>query len=626
MALIVHQRRAPLSEFASVCEQCGAPAALRCGNRVCGARYCSNACVVAHWFGGGHKEVCEALAEWVPAESQPLELGDFTQEEIGGLISRLRGRDDSANEPSEGGLFSRLANRYAPKEDESPGVVKRLLGVLARGDDDGDGDIDNDNDPSGDKRLLTDVDKLRQLRSNAKTARETGKAEDLWKDTNGGKVTEVLKQMREVTRLAKDRKLDAAKPLANIKRAGSSFDLVKRFFAKVTLAGFKITFAGGKIAAGTGAETATVVGIPLDTLIDAIAIVLDVMIFAATVLEAIYGIIRSFIEIKNSLLAILSFSGGPRGVQRAVDNIFDSLEKIGQKKRAQQFIGSIIELFDRFIRWGAPIIGSVIGLAIPYDASIVGRVIEFFLYPIKFFITKGWLLLLAIWDVMPHSWQDIISDKDKLNALLVSFVDLIKRLFPVDEGETWKTRLVDKARSVSLNIAKLHPLVVVGVMPRDKLEIGADQLARFAKKGITYTDTLVTKWIDNLVIPNIDKITTTIQAALGLGFGFIYMLYAYTPEGTRKKLNISTAPAASSIDAIAAHLCESETARQVFLCDVDQRLHEIRQIMSEMPTKEGMKFLVVCTAIGVPLDPSAPNMGVPAVGASNFQLHRKLLF
>jgi hypothetical protein len=357
-----------------------------------------------------------------------------------------------------------------------------------------------------------------------------------------------------------------------------------------------------------------------------VAIALDVMIFASTVLEAVYGIVRGFVEIKDNLTVLLTFRGGLTGVQAAVDGIFELLDRLGLKRRAQQFMGSIIELFDRFIRWGAPVIGSVIGTAIPYDASATGRVIEFFLYPIKFFITRGWLLLIRAWNMLRSEWQEMIADRDKWNGLLLSLVDLIKRLFPGNTDASWKSRLIDKARDIGLGSARLNPLVVVGVVKRDKLDEAVIKAAEMSKKVSGYVDTVVSRWIDTLVIPNIERITATVQAAMGLGFGFIYMLYAYTPDGTRKKLGIATVAISLDVSALSAHLARSPDARSAFIADTDRRLHEIRAAMCATPSDAAMQFIAVCAQVGVPLDVSAPHFACPALASRNFELHRRAIF
>lgn len=632
MALTTTTRlSSPWSALAHVCEWCGKEAQLQCGNRVCGARYCNRECQTNDWR-NGHRDVCKATLKWVQLPrtdaddvGAPLDL-DVSQAQINGLFSKLLGRDDPASQKkdnNDGGLFSRLAGRYKV-DSEHDTVVSKVLATVKRGDDDGDGTIDNDKDEAAEPKLLTDVNNLKQLRSNARTAKESGDAEDLWKETKGGAVTSILGEMREITRAAKNRDLDVVKPLAKIGRADSSFALAKRFMAKIAIAGFKVTFAGGKVAAGTVAATATVVGIPLDTLIDAIAIVLDVLLFASTVLESMYGLIRGFVEIKDNLAGLLTFAGGPPGVQANVDNLFGVLQSLGLEKRAKQFMGSIGELFGRFIQWGAPVIGSVIGLAIPYDASITGRVIEYFLYPIKWFITKGWLLIRKIWDLLHESWQQVIQDKEKWNEMLAAFIDLIKRLFP-DEGESWKTRLIDKSTRMGINLSRVHPLVVVGVLKHDRLDQSLSNAADLSKRGVQYTDKLINGWIDDLVIPNIDKITTVVQAALGMGFGFIYMLYAYTPSGIRKKLGISAVTPTTTAAAIGAHMSQDADVWRRFVGDTDQRLHEIRQIMCQVPTEDGSAYIMLCVMAGVPVDLEAPNMNVPAVDRLNWDLHRRWL-
>lgn len=579
--------RAPLTELAHVCWQCGAEAKWICGNRVCGAQYCSVECQRLHWT-SGHGTVCKALLQWIPGRDY-----DTTAEPVEGIVDFLRGK--SAKSEDDPNALQRLVSRYDVPEDKSSGVFTKLSTLLknkdtAAADDDG-----------TEKRLLDSTDDVKRLRASKKTADATESAEETWKRKSGGAMTEVLHQMRDITKQAKDRKLDTVKPLESMNGPLSSTDLVKRFMTKVAIAGFKVGFASAKVAAGSGAETATVVGIPLDTLIDAIAVALDVMIFAATVMESIYGIIRSFVEIKDHLVMLLTFSGGPPGVQAAVDALMGVLAKLGLKGRAEQFMGSIVELFERFIRWVAPVIGSVIGLAIPYDASITGRVIEFFLYPVRFFISEGWLLISKTWDLLPESWQAILSSRERWNELLVAFVDMIKRLFPSGDGDTWKSRLIDKAKHAGIKIFNVHPLVVVGVISRERVDKSLSNVFDTSKKVSNYVDRTVSSWIDNLVIPNIDKISVLVQAALGLGFGFIYMLHAYTPDGTRKKLGIA-APLDSPTTAvhIALHLSTDATARDRFVLDPEARQREMLSILSQpQPTLNEMQFLAVCSQLGL---------------------------
>ena len=576
--------RAPLAVFARVCEHCGHEAGYNCGNRVCGARYCSIECQRADWL-NGHRKVCKRLLAWMPVvdDTEPVE----------GILDALRGRKKDEDESASRGPLGKLVDSYKVPEDKSTGVFSSLMTMIN----------ENKKPDATPPVVLQDTGDVKKMTASDKTKDASESAESSWKRTKGGAMTSILSEMKAITKDAKDRKFDSVKPLENIGDPLSSTELVKRFMTKVTLAGFKVTFAGAKVAAGAGAETATVVGIPLDTLIDAIATVLDVMIFAATVMESIYGIIRGFMEIKNHLVALLTFSGGPPGVQAAVDAIFNVLASVGLKNRAQQFMGSIVELFDRFVRWVAPVIGSVIGMVIPYDASITGRVIEFFLYPVKFFITQGWLLISKTWDLLPESWQQILVSRERWNELLISFVDILKRLFPVSaDGETWKSRLIDKAGRVGVKIINVHPLVVVGVISKERADKSISNVFEAGKKVSTYVDTIVSRWIDDLVIPNIDKITVLVQAALGLGFGFIYMLHAYTPDGTRKKLGIQSAlDTAVPVSQIIAHLAESRSARTAFACDPEARRRELLAIMQQQPPRslDAMQYAVLCIEAGV---------------------------
>lgn len=571
--------------FARVCETCGATDGVRrCAALVCGASYCSTGCQRTDWH-NGHREVCKLAQACISSRLSPATQYEWSQEDIGGLLDTIRGGS------------GRLVDRFRVKDNESGGVVSKLLDFVRGGDNDGDGQIDaGDDDGDSEGALLTRIKDVKQLRANARTAVESGKTDELWRDTKGGSISEVLKEMREVTRLAKERKLDVAKPLGQLGKAASSLDLVKRFAAKVTTYGFKVTFAGAKVYAGVGAEAGAVIGIPLDTLVDAIAIALDAAIFATTALESVYGIFRGFIEIHKHLEVLLTFAGGPPGVQAAVDALFDVLNSVGLGNRAKQFMGSIIEVFQRFILWGAPLIGSLFGL-IPYDAAIVGRVVEFFLYPVKFFISQGWPLIMRLWNLMPGSWQELILDRQRWNGLVVSFVDLLKRLFPVDDGGTWKTRLIQKATDIGLAVARVHPLVVVGVINRERLVDRTERASERLQEAVAYSDTVISGWLDNVVVPNVDKITATVQAAMGLGFGFIYMLHAYTPDGTRRKLGLLPSLSVKTpLQTIASHLQEDNDARQRLIADSDR----LQTLLLNRPTPEQQHFLMLCVYMGVP--------------------------
>ena len=62
-----------------------------------------------------------------------------------------------------------------------------------------------------------------------------------------------------------------------------------------------------------------------------------------------------------------------------------------------------------------------------------------------------------------------------------------------------------------------------------------------------------------------------------------------------------------------------------FVGDTDQRLHEIRQIMCQVPTEDGSAYIMLCVMAGVPVDLEAANMNVPAVDRRNWDLHRRWL-
>lgn len=472
----------------------------------------------------------------------------------------------------------------------------------------------------------TDLGNLRQLKANVVDASRSKNAEDLYKNTRGGALTEVLRQMKELTTAFKDRDEAKLTRLASGSDATSTVALTKRMFAKVALAGFKVSLAGAKVGAGAGAETAVIVGIPLDTLVDAISLSIDVALFASTTLTSIFNIISSFNEVKTAMISMMRFEGGPSGVAAAVDSAFDQLERLGLRGRAQKMIGSLIGLFDRFIRWGAPLIGSLIGLAIPYDAAVVGRVLEFFLYPIKLFITRGWPLIQQAWDLVPGQWQQVLTDRDRWMQVCVGGLELIKRLFPTGDQRDWKDTVIERAQKIGVTALRFHPLVIIGVVSRERLDRTAERLGDAARTVGDVVDAQVNAFIDKVVAPNLDKIITVSQAALGVGFGLLYTLYRYSPDGTRKALGLPAAVPSAGVAAVAAHLCSDSAAATRFISDTEQRQHEIRTVMCRYPTLEGLAFLSICMQLGVPIDPGADYMASPAVAARNFQLHRGLMF
>lgn len=617
------------------CVVCGAEATLLCGSTLCGAAYCGAEHQRWDWRQNAHGEVCKVVTQWGEeqrAAARPAPVMELSQEEIGGLLGRLFGtEDDDANKTAqqkndeEGGFLSRLVNRYKLKEDESDGVFDGLKNMFKLGEG---------GDPPETGRLTQNTTTLKQLKANTKTTRDTKRAEDLWRDTKGGEMTETLKEMKDLVKNAGQKSDEAAAALKKAaeagKKAGGSFAFVKRFLGKLAVAGFKVTVAGGKIGAGVGTTVADVVGVPLDTLVDAIAIALDMAIFASTILEAIYGLIRGFIEIKNNLLQMLEFSGGPPGSAAAVDSVMDALEAAGLQKRAEQFMGAIVALFERLIRWGAPLVGSVIGLAVPYDASVVGRVVEYFLYPIRWFISKGWLLLNKVWSLLPDSWQAFITDKDRWTEMLVSLAELLKRLFPIaEEEETWKRKLITTLGKAQIQVARVHPLVIVGVLDREKVTDTSRKVQEKTIEAVEYVDTYVNRWIDTTLIPNLPKIPIIIHAAMGLSCAFVYALYAYTPQGVRRKIGLPTKGGTQSVGAalcdFRAHLAEDAETRARWTRAVEQRQHEIRQIMCDLPSAQGMTFILICIEAGIPLDANAPYMGVPALGAANFAFYQRAL-
>lgn len=537
-----------------ICGECGMhDASYLCGNMICGVSYCSKDHQELHWH-RNHRDVC-------------LQSIRFVTDNVSTHI-------DSEVTKKAGNFFKNIVSTQEPPNDESDAAFEAAKKTI---------------DPA------------------QETAVE--KTEKKWEQTHMAKFKKVLEQMKEVVAAGKDDSDPASIALKAVKAiepagddASSSRGFVKKYFIKLVRAGFKVTFAGGTVAAGAAAESATVVGIPLDTLVDVVATGLDVLIFGATVMQSIYTLGSTFLDIKEGLFNLLTFEGGPDGVVTAVDTMFGVLEKAGLKDRAQQFIGSIIGLFDQFIRWGAPLIGSLIGMAIPYDASITGRVIEFFLYPIKFFITKGWLLLRALWDLLPQSWASIFTNKEKLDNLMLAFVDIIKRLFPVDKSDDWKKKLLEGARKVTTTGFKLHPLVIVGVIKKSTVETRLAKGAEKAKQVSDFIDIRVTKWLDNTVIPNIDKISSIIRACMGLGFGCVYMFYAYTPDGAKRKLGILPQIIGIDVDDLSNCLANNDKARQAFVQDTATRRHEVREIMCDIPTPKGYAYILMCIEKGVELD------------------------
>lgn len=564
--------------FIHTCQWCGAEATLMCGNIACNTSYCSEEHQRKHWV-SGHGELCKTLMYWINTPDDPTPVPD--EQLVGEFLDSLL-----SDQQQIGGILSNLIGRYKPSEDPPDEEV---------------------------------VAKLETVKDEAfsKAEEEATKA---WKDKNGPKLSDVLGQMKSGIQSAKGKNKGELESMIKVgSKQGANRSFAKIIIKKIALWGVKLGIASVKVGAGVAAATTTVVGIPLDTLVDAISVALDVAIFIATVLEAVYGIARSFLEIKDQFLALLTFNGGPQGSADAVDALFGLLEKMGLKRRAQQFVGSIVQLFDRVIQWSAPLVGSVISLVIPYDASITGRVVEYFLYATKFIVGKAWLLMKKLWDIVPERWQTILTDRDELSGLMLRFIEMMKRLFPTGD-DNWQSKAIKKVRSAATKAMSFHPLVVIGVLSMSKVDRRTTEIATTSEKSLLYINFKVNNWLDNVVIPNIDKVSMAIQAGMGLVYGLSYMLYAYTPDGTKRKLGIA-AKIDLQIDALCNNLMTNPKLRDEFAADVDRRHHEMRETMCQTPTAQGTQFIVMCIACGVDFDLTAPYAGVPAAAERNFSIY-----
>lgn len=450
------------------------------------------------------------------------------------------------------------------------------------------------------------------------------RAESDWKSRSGAQMVAILKEMRDIVGSVKDKNKTMDEAMNGVAADAANRGFVRKYLTKLFVAGFKVTLAGAKVGAGAGAETATVAGVPLDTVVEAVSVVLDALIFASSTTASVVGMAQTFGAIKDSVTAMMSFEGGLEGCAANVDAMFVALERAGLRGRAQEFMGSMMSLFERFVRWGGPIIGSVIGMVIPYDAGITGRVVEAFLYAVTVITDKAWSVLFRLWKLIPRSWRSIISDRKRMNEFFVGFVELMKALFPT--GDTnWKSRLIDKARAMGVASMSLHPLVIVSrkrVMVKDRLTRGAEG----AKKVVLKIDRKIAQWLDAVVIPNMDKIVSIVHGALGLGFSLIYAMHAYMPSGERRKLALAGLSIGLDVEALAAHMQTDADSRSRFVADTRLQQRRVREIMCDVPTRQGMLFIMLCIDAGIPLDASQPYMGVPALAEHNFATHQKALF
>jgi len=434
--------------------------------------------------------------------------------------------------------------------------------------------------------------------------------------------TNIMTHLKPLAKIVKEHKGDIVAPAKD-----ASKEALMSLLKSVARTGFKVTLAGAKTVAGAAAEVADVTAIPFDEIVDAISTAINALIFAGTALKQFYDTVKAFMsvgEIVPKLRALMRFDGGLPGCATAVDELFELFDKLGLKKRAQDFMGMIIGSFERFIRWAAPLIGSVVGLAIPYDATISGTVVEFFLYVVRFVLDEAWLLLLGLWEALPKSIRGFITNRDQWTSMLIGVANMLKKLFP-PEDDSWKGRAAAKLASAGLTVLRYHPLVIVSAKARAKVEELRETDPEKAKHLATTIDRKVNAWIDDKLIPNMDKLPTIIHGALGLGFSMVYMLYAYTPEGTKKRFRV-TAVVHPSAAAIACALCSSdEYARAEFTRDTEQRMHEIRAIMCEVPSAETVSYLAAVRAAGVPFDPAHPALAMPAVCEVNFARHLAIM-
>jgi len=534
-----------------------------------------------------HNSRIRGTAIWTPVCSRACADEYYGDQEIGGLIDRLRKTTKPSPSPQPA----------ATSDDVIDDIDAKL----------------HDDDDSPDELVATTQD-----------AKRTESAESDWKRQNGSRLLATITEMRSVVGMVKRNSKDVSEAMSAVADDAANRGFVRKYLTKLTIAGFKVAFAGAKAGAGAGAETATVVGVPLDTIVDAVAVALDALIFASTTTASVVGMAQTFGAIKDSIMAMMSFDGGLPGCAANVDALFVALERAGLKKRAQEFMGSLVSLFERFVKWGAPIIGSVIGLAIPYDASITGRVVEFFLYAVTLANDKGWPLISRLWSILPSGWQALIASKARLSEFFVSFVDLMKHLFPAGT-DNWKSRLIDKTRAFGVSSLSLHPLVVISgkrAVVRDRLTKGAEM----TKAAAAAIDRKVTQWLDAVLIPNMDKLVTVVHGAMGLGFSLIYAMHAYTPDGAKRTPKLSNVPIDVDLPTLAAHLRTDNQCRANFAADVLAHRHQMCEAVREMPTRKGMLFVMMCIDAGIHLDPSVPHMGIPELATAPFELHRNALF
>ncbi len=512
------------------------------------------------------------------------------------------------------------------------GLISTLRNIvsLGRGDDD-----EEESEPATKKDIASlkqNRATLMQLRRNTISAKRSKNSEDLYKQTKGGPMTQVLTEMRQATAMVKKGDSKAIRAAMKAKPAGrGGLALIKSWAAKFVLAGFKVTFAGGKIGVGAAGE-AVAFGMPLDTIVDGVAVVLDVMIFVTTTVETVIGVARSLASLKSglesSVRALLTFNGGVSGVRTAVDNLMALAGKGGAKVVGKVF-GKLIQLYDRVIRWGAPVIGSVIGFIAVSDFSISGRVIEFFLYIAKFMLDKAFPLIEKAWKYLPDWGKDLITNKQRMTDFLASVVMWIRTNLFNAASSSWKYKLLDSTRRYGYKIASWHPLVLVGIVKRKTLDERSRRVVEQIKKASKVLDRKMDAWLENVVIPNLGKIPIAIHAAMGLTTALFYLAYRYTPASYKKILSPAKA-AAADMDALFDHLHEDSDAQQRFaIDDAEERRHEVRAIMCDLPTPEGLQYVCGLIDVGVQLDADHPALSVEpgdSDSACNFRLYRRSLF
>jgi len=534
---------------ACCCITCGKTATIWCA-RGCGASYCSFEHQRTDWNEGEHREVCNAFQWWIGGDN-----------------------DEETEQQSVG------ADPVAPK--------KKPFSLLPP--------------PKADPNA---AEPEMQLIAQAKTVTPATRiARQSWMQKYGALLMKILQQMRDLIRAGKKEKA-----LTEPRKLSIQKILVKKWFAKIAIAGFQIGFNAVKLGGGIAAEVASV-GAPSDEIVEAIATAIDVLLFAATTMANVTRVVMSLVNVGSHAKAILSFNGGPEGMMRAVD---DMVATAGTK--GAQLVGSFVGLYDGFITWGAPLVGDLVGLCIPSDVAAVGRVVQVFL-TIVGTVAKmaAFGVMRLIWNILPTEWTNVLTSEENINGMLLGVVEFVRRVFPrdINKRPPGQRDIIEIGRRAFTTVARFHWLYIVGILKVETLDKTTRRIAQFTRNQLARIDHLANQWIDRILIPNLNKVSLTILSGFGMTYSILYMLSAYDSSGRKKNpTKVETPPAGAAVAAIRAQLTANESARVAFVADADQRLHEMRALLCSAPAAETLDYICTMIDAGVQLRADDPRLSV----------------